>query len=76
VIAANENIAVRITQTPKLHPILNAVLMMNIHYKVLQRNMKVICVSFVYMTDKKMNSMNEIGQLKHSVTWPETVKFL
>jgi hypothetical protein len=60
VIAANKNIAVRITQTPKLHPILNAVLMMNIHCKVLQRNMNVICVSFIYMTDKKINSMNEI----------------
>lgn len=42
VIAANENSAVRIIQTPKLHPILNAVLMMNIHYKVLQWNMRVV----------------------------------
>jgi phosphopantothenate synthetase len=57
---ANENSAVRIIQKPpKLPPILNAVLMINIYYKVLQRNMKVICVSFLYMTDKEINSVNE-----------------
>ena len=32
---------------------------MNIHYKVLQKNMKVICVSFLYITDQKINSVTE-----------------
>jgi hypothetical protein len=68
VIAGNENNAVRIIQTPRLHPILNAVLMMNIHYKVLQGNMRVICVSFLYIRDMKINSVTENEYLKHSVT--------
>lgn len=36
--------------------------------------MKVICISFLYVTKKKINSVTEIEYLKYSVTGPETVE--